>query len=295
VASENALADVSFGEEVLKTQADVYRRLRNTLRWLLGNLNGFDPARDSLRFTELQPLDRWLLTRLAGVVEDVGRAMEAFELHKAYARLTGFCAGELSSLVFDIHKDTLYTLARADPRRLSAQSALYEVLQALVRMLSPILVFTAEEAWEQMPAAWKHHGSVHHSHWPEARAEWKAGEVEDELDLLIEKVRPVVSKRLEEARAAKLIGHPYDAKVALTLHSKKLRTALHAHEALLPQLFIVSGVAVDGAAPQDGLQVSPEEVVVTAASGHKCPRCWRRPGDVKADGLLCGRCEAALA
>ena len=296
VASEDATADLSVGDNILKTVSDNYRRLRNTFRWLLGSLDGFEPAKDALALEQLQPLDRWLLARLSQVIEQVSASMDAYELHKAFSHLTNFCAGELSSLVFDVHKDTLYTLGGRDPKRLSAQTALYEVLKALLPLSAPVLAFTAEEAWELMPASFKGGvSSVHFSAWPQARPDWRQAELEEELGQLVDLVRPHVSKRLEEARAAKLIGHPYDAAVTLSVRSKKILRVLKKHEALLPQLFIVSEVRLGQAAPQDGIHMAVDEVTVEASAHEKCPRCWRRPASgASAQGPLCGRCEEAL-
>jgi isoleucyl-tRNA synthetase len=294
VASEDATADMTVADSIFKAVADNYRRLRNTVRWLLGSLDGFDPARDAVPLEQLQPLDRWLLARLAQVIEQVTSSMEAYELHKAFSVLTNFCASELSSLVFDVHKDTLYTLAARDPKRLSAQTALHEVLQALLRLSAPVLVFTSEEAWSHLPASMRGGvESIHFSAWPKARPEWRHAELEEELGMLVDLVRPNVSKRLEEARAAKAIGHPYDAAITLSVRSKKIFRLLTKHAALLPQLFIVSGVAIGQAAPQDGLHMAADEVKVEASAHEKCPRCWRRPGDVHGEGV-CSRCEEAL-
>jgi isoleucyl-tRNA synthetase len=294
VSSENVLADLHFGEEILKSVAENYRRLRNSFRWLLGNLKGFDPAQ-AVPLPKLEPLDRWLLSQLSVLISDCGKAMDAYELQKSYSRLQGFCSFELSSLVFDIHKDTLYTLAPKDPRRLSAQTALYETLSALTRLAAPVLAFTSEEVWDHMDPKWKDSPSVHLALWPEARPEWRQPELEAEFDLIFSHLMPVVKKRLEEARAAKVIGHPYDAKVLLKIHSKKLVQVLLKYEALIPSLFIVSELALERVAPQDGLTVTPEEVEVSASQNHKCARCWRRPGDVAAEGGVCGRCKESLA
>jgi len=234
------------------------------------------------------------LSQLAALIADCSRAMEAYEFQKAYSRIQGFCSLELSSLVFDIHKDTLYTLALDDPRRLSAQSALFEVLVALTRLSAPVLAFTAEEVWEHMDPRWKDAPSVHFSSWPEAKQEWRQSELEGDFDLILNHLMPVVKKKLEEARAAKVIGHPYDAKVLLKIHSKKLVQVLLKYEALLPAWFIVSELKLERVAPQDGLAVTPEEVQVSASQNHKCARCWRRPGDVEAEGGICGRCKESL-
>lgn len=292
--SEDATVDLRLGDEMLKGCADVYRRIRNSYRWLLGNLKGFEPSK-ALPYAELEPLDRWLLAELSRLVDDCSRAMASHEFHRYYARLAGFFSSELSSFIFDVHKDTLYTLALGDKRRQSAQTALYQALDILTRLSAPVLVFTAEEVWEQMPASWKAASSVHFSAWPEAKPEWRSPELEEDFALLLNTLMPVAKKKLEEARAAKLIGHPYDAKVTLKLHSKKLKNLVEKYIGLLPALLIVSEVVRENDAPRDGVAVTPEEVIVSVSEAHKCARCWRRPGDVKTEGAICGRCEAALA
>ncbi len=294
VASEDSTADMTVSDAIFKTVADNYRRLRNTLRWLLGSLNDFDLNKDAVAVESLQPFDRWLLARSAQLIDDVTASMEAYELHKAFSQLQAFCAGELSSLAFDVHKDTLYTLAVNDPRRRSAQTVFHHVLQTLLRLSAPVLVFTAEEAWELLPASQRSGQSVHFSAWPQARPEWRDAELEADFDLLLDKARPAVSKKLEEARARKEIGHPYDAKVILKVHSKKIFNALQRHQALLPMLFVVSELILDRDSPQDGTQVTLDEVLVSASAAHKCARCWRRPGDVATEGALCARCHDAL-
>ncbi len=294
VSSENATTDLHFGAEILKSVGENYRRLRNTFRWLLGNLKGFDPA-TQVPYEKLEPLDRWLLSQLAGLVADCERAMDAGELNKFYSRFVGFCSSELSSLVFDIHKDTLYTLAKNDPRRLSAQTALFHTLDLLTRMIAPVLAFSAEEVWEHMDPSWKQGDSVHFAAWPTAPAIWKSPELDAEFELIFGLLMPVLKKKLEEARAAKTIGHPYDAEVRLKIHSKRLFQALSKHQALLPSLFIVSSLTLERDSIQDGLQLSPDEVQVSVSAAHKCARCWRRPGDVSEEGAICARCATALA
>jgi len=294
VTSEDPTADMTVSDALFKSVSENYRRLRNTFRWLLGSLADFDPKKDSVSLDKLAALDRWLLGRLGALIKGVSASMEAYELHKAYSQIQSFCANELSSFVFDAHKDTLYTLAAADPRRRSAQSALYEVLQALTRLCSPVLAFTSEEVWQNMPEAWRNAPSVHFSEWPAAKPEWQEAELEADFSLLLDTLMPVAKKKLEEARAAKLIGHPYDAQLKLKLKSKKLRSAVNRHEALLPTLFIVSKISLEPAPFQDGVLVGADEVEVVASPDHKCARCWRRPGDVAAEGEICGRCKEAL-
>jgi isoleucyl-tRNA synthetase len=294
VTSEDPTADMTVSDALFKAVSENYRRLRNSLRWLLGSLSDFDPAKDAVPVAKMEAFDRWLLAQTGQLIDDVTASMEAYELHKAFSRLLAFCAGELSSLAFDVHKDTLYTLKASDPKRRSAQTAFHHVLQSLLRMLAPVLVFTAEEAWELLPASQKSGPSIHFDTWPKNRPDWRDAEIEEDFKVLLELLRPQVTQQLEALRAAKTIGHPYDAAVELKVHSKKLLRILNKYAAFLPTLCIVSQVSVGNAAPQDGLSLTPEEVLVKPSEAHKCARCWRRPGDVKSEEGLCGRCEEAL-
>lgn len=291
--SEDATVDLRLGDEMVKGCADIYRRIRNSFRWLLGNLKGFEPAKSVADF-DLEPLDKWLLAELAKLIDDCSQSMKGHEFQRYYSRLAGFFSTELSSFVFDVHKDVLYTLAVNDKRRLSAQTALFKALDILTRLAAPVLAFTCEEVWEQMPMSWKKTESVHYADWPEAQQAWRAPELEEDFELLLGTLMPVVKKRLEEARATKVIGHPYDAKVTLKLHSKKLWNTVHKYHAMMPSMLIISEFVLDREAPRDGVAVSPEEVVVEASNHHKCARCWRRPGDVTGEGAICGRCQEAL-
>ncbi|MGH7441085.1 MAG: isoleucine--tRNA ligase, partial [bacterium] len=294
-ASEDCTADLTVSDALFKAVADNYRLVRNTLRWLLGSLGDFEPSRDARPFADLEPLERWLLGRLDAVVEGYAVDMDAFQPHKAFARLRAFCAGELSSLAFDVHKDTLYTLSASDPRRRGAQTAFHHVLQALLRLCAPVLCFTAEEAWGHLPGGQRSGESVHSTTWPGPSSGGRDAALDEDFRLLLDVVRPVVAKKLEEARAAKRIGHPYDAEVTLRVHSKKLLRLLNRYVNFLPALFVVSRVTLGNAVPQDGLTLGPEEVEVSASGAHKCVRCWRRPGDVAQEGAICDRCSRALA
>jgi isoleucyl-tRNA synthetase len=313
-ASENFMEDLGIGPDVLQRTSESYRRVRNTFRWLLGNLADYDPnaegraaepqssghgsvARQVGGSAALQPFDRWILSELAKLVETCTKHLETWEFQKFTAAYVQFCAVQLSSLAFDVHKDTLYTLGKDDPRRRSAQAAFYQVLQGLVRLGAPVLAFTCEEVWEAMPAAWKDAESVHLASWPKPDPAWREASLEEEFSLLLEKVRPVVTKKLEEARAGRLIGHPYDAEVSLKVRSKKLNRLVEKYRADLPFLFVVSKVSQEAAAPQDGLVLDPADVTVAATPAVKCGRCWRRPGDVGAHAAhpgLCGRCVDAM-
>jgi isoleucyl-tRNA synthetase len=225
--------------------------------------------------------------------------MDNYAYYQAVSELLQFCTVELSGLAFDIHKDTLYTLAENDLARRSAQTVFHHALQALVRLFAPVMPFTCEEAWGHMPEAWKQgHASVHFASWPLAQPGLRDAQVAEEFALFFDKVRPVVTKKLEEARAAKLIGHPYDAEVVLSPHSKQVYRLLAKHEPSLAAWFVVSKVALKPAAPQDGAILAPEEVEIRVSAHPKCARCWRHVEDVGQHAehpALCGRCVGALA
>ena len=165
----------------------------------------------------------------------------------------------------------------------------------MVRLGAPITAFTSEEVWEYMDESWKEGlESVHLTNWPQVQANWKNEELAASFNLLIKTVRPVVMKKLEEAREAGTVKHSYDASVTIAVNSKKLKNVLTQYEELLPALFVVSTVEQLPAPPQDGEELKAEQVQVITSQEKRCDRCWRRPGDVGDEGL-CARCGEALA
>ncbi|MBI3458617.1 MAG: isoleucine--tRNA ligase [Candidatus Rokubacteria bacterium] len=311
-ASEDYTEDIRLSEEILTQLAEAYRRIRNTCRFLLGNLADFDPARDAVADQDLPELDGWALLRLNRTVERVRKAYENYQFHLAFQALHNFCAVDLSALYLDILKDRLYT-SRADaPERRAAQTACQRVLDALVRLMAPILTFTAEEVWDHMPGAGRA-GSVHLTDFPEPDRAWLLEDLERTWDRLLD-VRGEVSRALEQARAAKLIGAGLDARVTLyvqdvpgddrRLDRKPLLS--RAGDALLRELFIVSKVErVDGSLPA-GLETGSDRVVlretripglaveVRHAAGRKCERCWMWNEAVGRDAEHPGLCERCL-
>jgi isoleucyl-tRNA synthetase len=277
--------DVRIGEEILAGLAEGYRKIRNTVRYALGALEGFDPARDAVPEADLLPLDRWALSRLVAWEEKVKAAYEEYEFHVAYHATMQFCAVELSALYFDIVKDRLYTWkADGRPRR-SAQTVLWMVAQDLVRLLSPILSFTASEAWGFLPG--RPAESVFLAGLPARARPADADALEARFGRIFE-VREVVQRRLEEARRAKLIGSGLEAMVTVRAEGEQLRL-LEEARAELPALFIVSKVA---------LAQGPLSAEVARAPGVKCERCWVFAEDVGRDPkhpTICGKCADALA
>jgi isoleucyl-tRNA synthetase len=281
--------DVRVSEVILTRLQDAYRKLRNTFRYLLGNLSGFDPAADAVPAAEMLELDQWILLRAESLVARCLAWYGEFAFHKVYHALYDFATVDLSSLYFDVLKDRLYTAATKSHARRSAQTALYRLEHALVRLVAPILAFTAEEVWTHMGQA----GSVHLELFPEA-AQLSEGLLEshrkrasnwDRLML----VRENVLKSLEEARQAKFIGAPLEARVRLTAGGD-LYALLKEYGAELPGLFIVSQVEVEQV-------VGVPTVVVERADGAKCERCWKYTTDTGSDPhfpTACAACAAAV-
>jgi isoleucyl-tRNA synthetase len=295
-------ADVPFSEEIFTRLGDTYRRIRNTLRILLGNLYDFDSSalssraqrsgvegsrdeilkvtqRDSSTSLGMTLIDRWILERLNDVIADCRSAYEAFEFHKVYHALNQFCAVDLSSLYIDITKDRMYCDAADSPRRRATQLVMHEIFGALCRLLAPVLVFTAEESWRHSARG----GSVHLQEFP--RLEHRGHEASDQIAELL-KLRGVVGQAIERARQQKLIGNALEAAVVLNSNSD-ITTRIGKEE--LEEFFILSDLTIRHA--------DEATATVTKTAYKKCARCWRhRPavGTSKEHPDLCDRCESVV-
>jgi isoleucyl-tRNA synthetase len=289
-------ASVEFNEDVrasptiLTRLVEAYRKLRNTFRYMLGNLSDFDPAVDAVPGSELFELDQWILLRAEDLITRCRAWYDNFEFHKVYHTVYAFATVDLSSVYFDVLKDRLYTSAPRSKARRSAQTALYRLLDSLVRLMAPIMSFTAEEVWTHMNRG----GSVHTAYFPEPQdltggLSASARERVPAWDRLME-VRGDVLKSLDTARNEKLIGAPLEARVRLSANGD-LRPLLEKYAGELPGLFIVSQVEVDSAG------AGPLEVTVERAAGTKCERCWKYTADVGASQkypTICGSCVEAV-
>jgi isoleucyl-tRNA synthetase len=292
----NYQEDVRCSPEILDRVADGYRKLRNTARYALGNLAGFDPERDAVTDEDMLEIDRWALGELDAVVARVRAAYEAYEFHTVYHTLYDFCTVTLSARYFDILKDRLYTFAPRNPARRSAQTALYRIVDALSRMLATILVFTADEIWENLPDNGSRAASVHLTELPLA-----SGQRDEELAARWEKifkVRDLVLGALENARVEKKIGSSLEASVKLYLGGDNY-DLLEPYTDYLRYIFIVSQVELHSAeGAGDGLVAAGiESVRVEKAEGQKCERCWnysRHVGESERYPTVCERCVAAL-
>ena len=272
--------DVPFSEEMFTRLGDNYRRIRNTLRILLGNLYDFESGKHESRKEDFTLVDRWILERLDHVIADCRSAYESFEFHKVYHTLNQFCAVDLSSLYIDITKDRMYCDASDSPRRRATQIAMYQIFDALCRLLAPILVFTAEEAWRHSGAG----GSIHVQELPQPQD--RHHEASAQIAELL-KLRGVIGQALERARQEKLIGNALEA--AVVLHSDSdVTTKIDKEE--LEEFFILSDLTIH--------QAKEARASVTKTSFQKCARCWRhRPtvGASKAYPDLCDRCAEVVS
>jgi isoleucyl-tRNA synthetase len=303
VASENFREDVRGPDaEITGHLVEVYRRIRNTCRFLLGNLADFDSTVDRLPYTQLQELDRLMLHRLQMTIERVRRAYHDHEYHVVFHTLHNFCVVDLSSFYLDVQKDTLYTARAGAPERRSAQTVLHETLLALVKLMAPVLAFTAEEIWGYLPDASRQESSVHLSEFPQVNMAHLDDDLASRWDDLLE-VRGEILKALEQARNQKLIGTSLEAAVQVYIPDGERRALLDAYAKTLGSICIVSALAwhASDAAPAEAMasEVIPDlKILVRHAPGSKCVRCWHWQEDVgeyAEHPLLCGRCVGRLA
>ncbi|HEV2416186.1 MAG TPA: isoleucine--tRNA ligase [Terriglobia bacterium] len=302
-ASVDFREDVVISPDILARLTESYRKLRNTFRYCLANLAGFNPETDAVAVYEMEEIDAWALSRAAQVIEQVQAAYDTFEFHRVYRALTDFATVDLSAFYFDILKDRLYTAPPRSVRRRSGQTALYRILDALLRAAAPLLSFTADEAWGYMPAMPGRESSVHVAgfiHGADLRQLLPVSidQKMEKWDRLIE-ARNGVLKALEDARQKKLIGPNLEARVYLDPQGAH-RTLLEEYSAFLPALFIVSQVELASAWPADveTTQLPGLKIGVARARGKKCERCWNyseHVGEDSAYPTVCERCSAALA
>jgi len=290
VASLDYGKDVKVSERILEQVVEAYRRIRNTLRFMLGNLYDFNEAKQRVPYERLPEIDKWMLQRLAALLGQVTEAYDQYRFHAVYRELQNFCASDLSAFYLDVLKDRLYTSApESEPRR-AAQTVLFEVLRALLVLIAPVLPLTAEEAYQLSPDLGENKASVHLEPWPQARSQWVEEERQARWALLMA-VRGEAMRALERAKEAGLVERPLEAHLHLRCE-RQTYEALGALREHLSAFFGVSQVLVE---PVAAGQLGEERVAaaVAKAEGAKCERCWlvlptvgispQHPG-------LCSRC-----
>jgi len=310
-------ASVDFREDVVGSEAlmqrvgENYKKIRNTFRYVLGNLDGFNLETDAVPFDQLEAIDQYMLLLTIQFSEAVCGFYKEFAFHKIYQRVNNFCIGDLSAFYFDVLKDRLYTSAPKSQKRRSAQTALWRIGETLVRAVAPIMTFTAEEVWQHLPKARFREESVHLARFVDDNftaggaicspaANKISGEILTDVAagqgwIQLRSVRDEVLKALEEARNSKLIGTGLEAQVTL-IASEPLYSLLKRYEAQLRYLFIVSHVETRPAASPDGT-TGAVKVEVRKADGEKCERCWNystHVGEDKTYPTVCERCSAVL-
>lgn len=301
VASSSYNDDVRVSKEIIDRLVDGYRKIRNTVRYLLGNLDGFNPDADLIPYAKLPDLDRWALNALAKMMEEVNAGYERYDFVSVYKAIHGFCNEELSSIYLDILKDRLYTSAAHGLERRSAQTVLYHILDVLVRVTAPIMCFTSDEIFSLMTKGAKHANaaSVHLLDWPVVEDEWRSREIEEAMASLMA-LRPFVLKALEEKRRTGDIGSSLEARVVFETASERDEGYLKGYSDILHTVLIVSQVEIKKVENVDqpiNEQYSKTRVIVEKAHGQKCSRCWNYKTDVGAVAehpALCGSCAKVV-
>lgn len=298
VASADYRSDVAVSENIIRQSAEAYRKIRNTCRFILGNIYDYDPLKHQVAYEKLSDLDKWVLIKLDRLTERVTRAYENYEFHIVFHSIHNFCTVDLSNIYFDICKDILYCSHPDDQERRAVQTVLYELINTLVVLLTPILAFTTEEIWsylrkDDQPI------SVQLLDWPKVKG-YTDDKIEDRMEKIL-KVREVVTKAMEEARSRKVIGHSLAAWV--TIYANEEWLAALKEVASLDKIFIASRVDVKPVSekPEGAVSLPDIEGVwaeVKKAEGEKCERCWvisPSVGENKDYPTLCSRCAEVVA
>lgn len=287
VLSSDYKSDVSISNGIMKQVAEVYRKIRNTARYILGNISDFN-VNEPVKYDELEEIDKWALIKLNHLIKDCTKAFDEYDFNKAYQAINTFCVVDMSNFYLDIIKDRLYTSKKESTKRRAAQTAMYMILSGLVRIIAPMTVYTAEEIWKYMPHKnGENTESIMLEYWPKVNEKYENKELEEKWNKIIA-IKEEASKALEMARAEKVIGHSLNAKVTINA-DKENYNFLKDKEELLQEVFIVSAVEVK--------EANELKIDVTPAEGEKCERCWMYSttvGEDKENPTICHRCSEAL-
>jgi isoleucyl-tRNA synthetase len=284
VASSDYSEDIRVSDEILMRLADAYRKIRNTYKYLLSNLYDFDPEKDRVEYKDMLEIDRWILNELAMLVKDSAVNYEMYAFHKVYRDVYNFCVNEVSSIYLDVLKDRMYTSAKSSAERRSGQTAMFEVLTALLKIMAPLLTMTTDETWGYLSMKDKKE-SVHLESWPDESVckKWVDSKLQEKWRILAG-IREMVLKKIEEKRSQGVIGSSLEAAVTVITNDDNNTKVLEEHKEFLRYLFIVSQVSLKKGEP---------DILVEKAKGEKCSRCWNYSDKVGVDKVhptLCERC-----
>ena len=295
-ASVDYRNDIRIGDNIIKQLTEIFKKTRNTARFLLGNLFDFDPKTDYVKYEDLKAIDKFALHKLNVLIENVTDAFDAYEFYRYFQYLQNFAAVDLSSFYLDIVKDRLYTSGKKSLSRRACQTVLYETAQALTRILVPVMPHQAEDIWQNTPENQRNGlESILLSDWPSVNPEWNNPELEEEFTQIL-KAREIVTKAIEPLRAEKKIGSSLETAVYIVSDKAEL---LKKYEKELCNIFITSQAFIVDEKPADVMNEYSEEgynVYVTKAQGEKCERCWKyRPlGTVEGYETICEDCYNAI-
>jgi isoleucyl-tRNA synthetase len=297
VAAEDYRDDIKISDKILSHISDAYRKIRNTIRYLLSNLNDFDPALDRVDFASLSEIDQWALSQLEGLRDKIINAYDTFEFHVIFQSLQNFCAVTMSAFYLDIQKDRLYTASPKSLERRAAQTVFYDLVEGILRLMAPVLSFTAAEAWEHLPIDANRETEVAFAAFPVAHPEWRQPELDKKWERLIA-IRRELTRALELARTAKIIGHSLEAQVTLVV-TGELADFMTANWTTIKNIAIVSELTRAETLSGDVFvsDLPGLSVAVAAAPGEKCERCWTRSvsvGDDVNHPTACSRCVGVL-
>ena len=299
VSASDYRDDIRISENILKQLSDAYRRIRNTCRFMLGNLFDYDPKKDFAVYESMLDIDKFALHRLQEIIERTRNAYDSYDFHIIYHTLHNYCALDLSAFYLDILKDRLYTSPPESSARRSAQTVLYIILDSIVRLMAPVLSFTSEEIWNFMPGYKGKETSIHLASLPDVKEEWKDSNLAKKWHRILE-VRGEVTKALEKARVDKLIGHPLDASVTISAN-EDLYNGLYLYVDDLRSIFITSEASLvkDESMPEayESEDIEGLSILVRTATGDKCERCWIHDNSVGTNSeqpTICNRCQDTL-
>jgi isoleucyl-tRNA synthetase len=301
VSASDYRDDIRISDKILKQLRDAYVKIRNTCRFLLGNISDFGPDRDAVDYQHMPDIDRFALHKLQDVIARTRKAYDTYDFHIIYHTLYNYCTVDLSAFYLDVLKDRLYTYPTRSEGRRSAQTVLCRILNAIVKLMAPILVFTAEEIWKFMPRSEDTPNSVHLHTLPEVNSDWQDAELAARWEELLD-VRAEITRSIESARREKKVGHSLDASLKIRA-GETYYQLLKPYQEELQFFFIVSHVqllnanqaAADGFSPTE---LEGLELRVDPAEGEKCQRCWIHDltvGSVADHPAICTRCHSALS